>query len=585
MTNPSNRTSLTLDPLRHLRQWLRVLPLLWLFTSVAMAEVHGEPERATGWQQKQTVTGTTQAVVTANPWASRAAWWALEQGGSAADAVTAAQWMLTLVEPQSSGLGGGAFLLYYDAAADQLLTYDGRETAPAAVTGAQYLAANGQQQDWWSIVASGRSVGVPGVVAMLAASHHRHGRLPWQQLVRPAQALAERGVAASSRLARLLRAIPHPNLTVEGAARRHFFPDGQPLTAGVSLRNPALAQTLGRLGAEGPESFYRGPLAAEMVATVKAQGGVLTEADLAGYQPRQRQPLCTLWRQYQVCSMGPPSSGGLALLQILQLWQRTEAMASDDFATAANAHRFSQILRLVFADRDRHLADPDFEVVPVDALLAPAYLDAQAKRIGERDQGPQASGLITQAGQGHTPELPSTTHLSVVDRWGNVASMTSSIEMGFGSGLMAGGFLLNNQLTDFSFGSGQLVNAIAPGKRPRSSMTPVVVFDQQGEVRLVMGSPGGSRIIPYVAWALLAYLDGGMGLQQALDLGHVVNLNGDATELEQGTGVAAWASALRQRGHKVSVVALDSGIHAISREQGCWVAAADGRREGLAMAR
>lgn len=585
MADPSDTSGLTLDPLCRLRQWLAVLLWLWLFTSVAEAQVQGEPERATGWQQKQAVTGTTQAVVTANPWASRAAWWALEQGGTAADAVIAAQWTLTLVEPQSSGLGGGAFLLYYDAATDQLLTYDGRETAPAAVASGRYLTADGQPQEWWSLVASGHSVGVPGLVAMLAAAHQRHGRLPWSQLVGPAQALARHGVAVSPRLARLLRAIPHPNLLADGAARRYFFPHGQPLAAGVSLRNPALAQTLSRLGEQGPESFYRGPLAAEMVAVVQAQGGELTEVDLAGYQPRQRQPLCTLWRQYRVCSMGPPSSGGLALLQILQLWQRTEAMACHDFASAANAHRFSQILRLVFADRDHHLADPDFESVPVTALLAPDYLDSQARRIGERDHGPQASGLPVRAGHGQTPELPSTTHLSVVDRWGNVASMTSSIEMGFGSGLMAGGFLLNNQLTDFSFGNGPLVNAIAPGKRPRSSMTPVVVFDGKGEVLLVMGSPGGSRIIPYVAWALLAYLDGGMGLQQALDLGHVANLNGDVTELEEGTAVVAWAPELRQRGHRTAIVPLDSGLHAISREQGRWVAAADGRREGLALAR
>ncbi|MBQ1785006.1 MAG: gamma-glutamyltransferase [Gammaproteobacteria bacterium] len=553
--------------------------------TVAQATVLDEPERATGWRQKQAVSGTTQAVVTANPWASRAAWWALERGGTAADAVVAAQWVLTLVEPQSSGLGGGAFMLYYDADTRQLFSYDGRETAPAAVRSGSYVDDDGTPRDWWSIVASGHSVGVPGVVAMLGTAHRRYGRLPWSALVKPAQGLAERGVAVSPRLAGLLRAIPHPNLASAGAAQQYFFPDGQPLAAGVSLRNPPLAQTLGRLGEQGPDSFYRGTLAAEMVNAVKAKGGVLSEADLADYQPRQRQPLCSQWRQYRVCSMGPPSSGGLALLQILQLWQRTAGAVKADFATAANAHRFTQILRLVFADRDSHVGDPDYDPVPVDALLEPAYLDAQARRITRQDQGPLATGLPAPQRQAKTLERPSTTHLSVVDRWGNAASMTSSIEMGFGSGLMAGGFLFNNQLTDFSFGRGQLVNGIEPGKRPRSSMTPVVVFDSAGEVRLVIGSPGGSRIIPYVAWALLAYLDGGMGLQEALDLGHVANLNGDYTELEQGTEVANWAPVLRQRGHRVKVVALDSGIHAISREDGRWVAAADGRREGLAMAR
>lgn len=572
---------LTLAPWRALRQWL--LPLLLLISCASLAQ--DEPERSSGWQQKQAVSGQRQAVVTASPWASRVAWAVLERGGSALDAAVAAQWLLTLVEPQSSGLGGGAFLLYYDAKAQRLLSYDGRETAPAAVDVAALVQGSQSSDSWWSLVASGDAVGVPGVVAMLAAAHEAHGRLSWPSLAAPAIALAERGVASGQRLPLLITELGHPALQRPGQARDYFYPEGQPLRAGQSLRNPELAAALRQIAATGAAGFYRGPLAQQMVVAVQGAGGSLSLADLAAYQPRQRQPLCLDWRQYRVCSMGPPSGGGLALLQLLAMWQALPPL-SQPLLSVAGAHRFSQLSRLVFADRDAHVADPDFQPVPVAQLLSPVYLKRQLARVAATDSGPVASGLPA-PGDGQAPELPSTSHLSIIDADGNVASMTSSIEMGFGSGLMAGGFLLNNQLTDFAL-SGDLeraANRPAPGKRPRSSMMPTVVFDRQGRVRLVIGSPGGSRIIPYVAWALIAYLEQGMSLQQALDLGHVVNLNQQHTELEAGTSAAALAPGLRALGHQLVIRPLDSGLHAIAIEQGRLVAAADGRREGLALAR
>ncbi|MGX5914242.1 gamma-glutamyltransferase [Aliidiomarina sp. Khilg15.8] len=553
-----------------------------------------EPEAATGLQAHELAQGQEYMVAAANPYAVEAGVRVLEQGGSAVDAAIAVQAMLTLVEPQSSGIGGGAFMLYWDATEQRLHTLDARETAPAAASGDMFLDDSGEPVSWIDGVVGGRSVGVPGIVDGLDRAHQRWGRLPWADLFNDAIDHAEQGFMVSPRLQKLLEMDINPGLQQAGAARDYFFPSGEALQAGELKRNPALAQTLRTIAREGAGAFYNGDIASNIVHAVQnsqVAPGVLSEADLANYSAEWREPVCAMYRAHDVCSMGPPSSGGVTLLQTLKLLEPFE-LSGHDVADIEPWHWFTQASRLAFADRNQYLADSDFVEVPVQAMLDEDYLRQRSKLIQDRDMGAAQAGdlptLTEQAVAGVDYEQPNTSHISIIDAQGNAVSMTSSIEMGFGSTVMSGGFLLNNQLTDFSFepngSQGLVANRVQPGKRPRSSMTPVMVFNADNEVAHVLGSPGGPRIINYVTQTVIALLDFELDMQTAIDLPKITNLNG-STAIEQDLAPEGWAEALEARGHKVNVRALNSGIHGISQHQGVLLGGADKRREGIARGR
>ena len=532
-------------------------------------------------------------IAAAHPAAAEAGARILEAGGDAIDAAIAAQMVLGLVEPQSSGVGGGGFLLYYDAARRVVETHDGRETAPAAADERLFLDSDGTPRSWLEVAVGSLPVGVPGVVRMLERVHRAHGRMPWAGLFEPAAALAERGFTISPRLASMIES--NPDLARFPAARSYFFhPDGAPKRAGETLVNAAYAETMRAIAREGADALYGGPIAAEIVAAVGGDPinpGTLALADLAGYDARERPPVCLDYRRHRVCSMGPPSSGGVTMLQILGLLERFDLASVAPGSTGA-VHLISEASRLAFADRNRYLADSDFVRVPVDGLLDAAYLRQRSllidpgRAMGEADPGvPPGSGGVDRA-DAASPEFASTSHLSVVDSRGNAVSFTTSVERAFGSRLMAAGFFLNSQLTDFSFvpadAHGPVANQVQPGKRPRSSMTPTLIFDQDGKLVASLGSPGGSRIIGFVAQSVIALLDWGLDAQAALSLPRHVNRNG-ATELEAETSLEQLAPALEALGHEVRVTPMVSGLHAVRRVGGGLEGGADPRREGVAL--
>ncbi len=560
------------------------------FTGAVWAvEENRAPEAATGTSVKTAVRASRYLVVTADPRATESGSRILAAGGSAVDAAIAVQMVLNLVEPQSSGIGGGAFMLHWDQKQRQIDSYDGRETAPATATPDLFLNSDGSPMKMLQAIVGGRSVGTPGVLAMLKLAHQQHGKLPWKRLFDDAIRLAEQGFIVSPRLAELLQKSSNPGLAEAGAAHDYFYPDGQPITAGSRLVNQPYAKLLRRVANQGPAAFYQGKTAQKMVAAVHAHHnpGQLSLQDLASYQAQERPPLCGGYRGYRICGMGPPSSGGVTLLQMLALLEPFDLAALKPLS-AESVQLFSQAGRLAFADRALYLADSDFVSVPVKALLDPDYLRQRAQLMQRgRDMGLAPAGKLVVATQGKdsSPELPSTSHFSIVDGNGNALSMTSSIETAFGSTVMVEGFLLNNQLTDFSFlpeQDGQPVaNRITGGKRPRSSMAPTMVFDAQGELKWVLGSPGGARIIPFVAQSLIALIDWQLDLQQAIDLPHYQNRN-DRTELEAGTDAVSLQKALEAMGHVVEVRDLNSGINAIERSSKALIGAADSRREGSA---
>jgi gamma-glutamyltranspeptidase/glutathione hydrolase len=549
------------------------------------------PEAATGYEPKPALLAKRFAIVTANPLASDAGYGILKRGGSAVDAAIAAQLVLNLVEPQSSGIGGGGFLLHHDANAKRTVAYDGRETAPAGATARLFLDAEGKPLAFGAAIGSGRSVGVPGLVAMLELAHRRHGLLPWRELFAPAIRLAQEGFPMSPRLAQLVAR--DPLLPASASARAYFFgPDGTPKPTGTVLRNPELAATLRAIATEGSRAFYSGPIAADIARAVQADtrgAGTLSSADLAAYKPIARQALCREVREWRVCGMPPPSSGGIATIQIMELLGRTGA-ASVPSDSALAVHLFSQAGRLAFADRDRWVADPAFGDVPVSGLLEPAYLDRRAELIRPaRPLIPAPAGEPRGAPRDVHAEidlrdLPATSHLSVVDARGNAVSLTASIESAFGNRAMVRGFFLNNELTDFSFvperNGRPIANRVEPGKRPRSSMSPTIVFDRAGRVSLLIGSPGGNWIINYVARTLVATLDRGESVKQAMDAANYGSRNGPV-ELEAGTPIAALAPSLELLGDSVRVLSMTSGLAGIQRVPGGWLAAADPRREGV----
>jgi gamma-glutamyltranspeptidase/glutathione hydrolase len=535
--------------------------------------------------------GTRFMVATADSAASRAAMAILRQGGSAVDAAVAAQAVLGLVEPQSSGLGGGAFLLHWDGVTHKLTALDGRETAPRSARGDLFLDANGKPLDFRTAALSGRSVGVPGVLRLLELAHRREGRLPWADLFQPAIDLADKGFVVSHQFASTLAG--DDDLMRDPAARAYFYDAaGKPWPAGTILRNPAYAQTLRTLARDGADAFYRGPIAEAILARVNDDGTVrMSPKDLLEYRARERDVLCAPYRAFQVCSEGPPTSGGIALLQILGILGNFDlAPMEPDGAQAF--HLIADASRLAFADRNRYVGDTDFVRVPTAALLAPAYLKARAgqirsdRTIGEAQPGKPTDPLIVAQASERQFEPVSTSHFVIVDSAGDIVSMTSSVEMAFGSHRMAAGFLLNNQLTDFSFlpaAEGRLVaNRVEPGKRPRSSMTPAIVLDKDGMPAIALGSPGGPNIIGYVAQALVEMIDWGRSPGAAASAPHVLNRNGP-TLIEAGSAAADLRAPLEALGHEVKEVELKSGLNIVAFKEGKMIGASDPRRDGLAL--
>ena len=546
-----------------------------------------------GCAQAAQAQGARHMIAAANPYAAQAGLDVLARGGSAVDAAIAAQMVLNLVEPQSSGIGGGGFLLAYDAQSRSVAAYDGRETAPAAATPELFLGPEGAPLKFFDAVIGGRAVGVPGLLAMLELAHQRHGKLPWAALFEPAISLAERGFTLSPRLHKLIGEAR--DVGRYATARSYFFNDqGLPKPVGARLVNPDFAATLRAIAEGGAKAFYEGDIAAAMVAAVKGAAdnpGLMTLADLAAYDAKLRDPVCRDYRQWRVCGMGPPSSGGITTLEILGLLEGFDLAALAP-GSAAAVHLISEASRLAYADRARYIADSDFQPVPIRGLLDRGYLASRASHIdaaismGRASPGepPFRDGGLGADDPGE--EGFSTSHLAVVDDDGNAVSMTSSIESAFGSRIMVRGFLLNNQLTDFSFrphvDGVAVANRVEAGKRPRSSMAPTVVLDGDGRLILSIGSPGGSRIIAYVAQSLVALLDWRLDMQAAVALPHHVNRNGPI-DLEEGTPLTALGPVLEALGHEVRIGPLTSGLHGIAVTGHGLQGGADPRREGVVL--
>lgn len=553
-----------------------------------------QPEASTGETAKTLAVARKHMVSSANALASGAGREILAAGGSAVDAAIATQLVLGLVEPQSSGLGGGAFLLNWDAAARSLSTYDGRETAPASARPDRFLK-DGRPMDFERAVRSGLSIGTPGLVRLLEHTHKKHGKLAWERLFDPAIRIAREGFAISSRLYFLLRWFGADGLSPD-AKDQFFDTNGSPLPAGYILKNEAYAATLEAIAKGGAAAFYSGPIAEAMVTAVREAPnapGDLTLDDLAAYQVQERAPVCAAYRAHRVCSMGPPSSGGIATAQILKLIERFDlGTTSAEAMNTAAMHLMVEGERLAYADRNRYIADPAFVRVP-EGLLDPAYLATRSALI-DADKAMPAAGPGDPPGtEKHafgidaTRERAGTSHISVVDAEGNAVAMTTTIEGVFGSGVYTSGFLLNNELTDFSFAPADaqgvpIANRVEGGKRPRSTMAPVIVLDDKGEFVAALGSPGGSRIILYVAKTLVALIDWKLDAQAAIDLLNFGSTGG-AVELEFGWSAIWKALALRSYGHSVSPGLMNSGVHAVVRRKGHLEGGADPRREGAAL--
>lgn len=542
----------------------------------------------------QVVEAENWMIAAANPYAVEAGAGILRQGGTAADAMVAVQTVLGLVEPQSSGLGGGAFLVWFDAKTGEVTTLDARETAPLAATPRLFQDETGAPLKFFDAVVGGRSVGTPGTPALLEAAHRKWGQANWASLFDAGIALAEEGFEVSPRMAGAI-ARDADRLGRFAATADYFLPDGSPLAAGDLLTNTDYAEVLRTLAEKGAEGFYTGPIAADIVRTVQTAAGnpgVLSAIDLALYEVKERPASCASYRSFEVCGMGPPSSGALTVGQILGMLGGYDLAALG--ADNPEAWRLiGDASRLAFADRGRYMADSDFVPVPAKGLVDPDYLtergtllagDGALAEVAPGKPEFDHAGLSPRWAEDDSIEFPSTSHISIVDQYGNVLSMTTTIENGFGSRLMSNGFLLNNELTDFSFRSHRdgvpIANRLEPGKRPRSSMAPTIVL-QEGKPVLAIGSPGGSRIIGYVATAIIAWADWGLNVQQALSLPHAVNRFG-TYDLEAGTAAAEMEAALTESGYEVNIRDLNSGLHAI--EIGATLkGGADPRREGIAL--
>ena len=557
------------------------------------------PEVASGYQEKPGWKANTFMVAAANPLATDAGYRILKKGGSAIDAAIATQLVLNLVEPQSSGIGGGAFMLYFDG--QTVSAYDGRETAPMSATEKLFQTPDGRAMGFYDGVVGGRSVGAPGVLRMMELAHRKYGKLPWSELFAPAIKLADDGFAVSPRMHALL--LSEHYLQGDPAARAYFYDGtGQPWPVGHILKNPDFARTLREIAKGGADAFYNGHIARDIEAKVHAHPtnpGFLTAADIAAYEAKVRVPICTDYKEWTVCGAPPPSSGGIAIAQMLGILSHTDIARhppKDGQYDAEAVHLFTEAGRLAYADRNHYVADPDFVPLPgnsIKPLVDPAYLAGRAELIGERSMGHAhwgvPSALHVTWGDDTSPELPSTSHVSIVDAYGGALTMTTTIEDQFGSRQMVDGFLLNNQLTDFSFDSvdadGPIANRVQAGKRPRTSMSPTMVFER-GTHKLVLetGSPGGPAIINYVAKTVVGVLDWNLNVQQAISLPNMGSRNGP-TELEKGRVSDDLIAQLRAKGHNVQVMEQTSGLQGIMRTkidgQEVWFGGADPRREGI----
>lgn len=588
------------------------------------ATLQRAPEIATGYAEKQGVVAQRFMVAAANPLATEAGYRMLKAGGSAIDAAIATQMVLTLVEPQSSGIGGGAFLLLYDG--KKVHSYDGRETAPMAATERLFLGADGKPMSREQGIVGGRSTGAPGVLRMLELAHGRHGKLAWAKLFEPAIELADKGFAVSPRLNALLQ-YDRKRLPRDPVAAAYFYDaDGAPRPVGYLLKNPELARTLRDIARGGADAFYTGRIARDIAAKVAnhpTNPGLLTARDIADYRPKERDPVCADYRKWRVCGAPPPSSGGIAIAQMLGILETTAIAAHPPVAGQLDAeaiHLFSEAGRLAYADRNRYVADTDFIPLPgkgIASMLDKGYLARRAALIGDKSMGSAPAGtpqgMQVAWGTDTALDRPSTSHLVAVDQFGNGLSMTTSVEDAFGSRQMVDGFMLNNQLTDFSFDAsdadGPIANRVQPGKRPRSAMSPTLVFERSavreagkaastegsaegaaeggqvaGKLVLATGSPGGSAIINYVAKVLVGTLDWNLDVQQAISLPNFGSRNGP-TELEAGRVSADVIARLKAKGHEVREFEQNSGLQGIGRirrdGKELWFGGADPRREGI----
>lgn len=552
------------------------------------------PEASTGLTKQSLVEGKDWMIASANPYASEAGAEMLRKGGNAIDAMVATQLVLGLVEPQSSGIGGGAFLVYWNAKQQELTTFDGRETAPLEVTPQLFQDDKGQPLKFYDAVVGGRSVGTPGTVKLMWDTHQKLGKLDWKTLFEPAIDLATNGFTVSPRLAKLIDN-DQEFLQRSPAAKAYFFnQDGSPIKAGQQLKSPDYAKTLQAISEQGAVAFYQGKIAQDIVNTVRnetSNPGVLNLIDFTAYQVKEREPVCAPYRQYAICGMGPPSSGALALGQIMGVLSHypISDMGKDN---VQSWRLLGDASRLAFADRGKYMADSDYVPMPTQGLLDKKYLEKRAEllkgknALAETSAGSPPWSHANNYALDEAIELPSTSHFSIVDKDRNVVSITTTIENGFGSRLMVGGFLLNNELTDFSFRSHvdgvPIANRIEPGKRPRSSMAPTIVMENN-QPYMAIGSPGGSQIIGYVAKTLVGHLDWGLNLQQAIDLPNMNNRFG-SFELEKDTTAEAWGPKLEKLGFKIQVKELNSGVQAIKLQGNSLLGAADPRREGKVIA-
>ncbi|TAL04223.1 MAG: gamma-glutamyltransferase [Rhodospirillaceae bacterium] len=553
------------------------------------------PEAATGRTvaqgDAQGALAKSYMVAAANPIAAAAGAEIIKAGGNAIDAAIAVQLVLNMVEPQSSGIGGGAFLVYWDAKKKKLTTFDGRERAPAAANEKRFLTADGQPMARLTAIVGGRSVGVPGVVRMLELAHHKHGKLPWANLFAPAIRVADEGFPVSQRLHDLLAV--DPALRNSEPARSYYYQsDGTPLAVGTVLRNPELAVVLRAIAAKGSDAFYKGAVAADIVRTVttaQSNPGDITLKDLKSYHAAERKPVCGPYRAYLVCGMGAPSAGGIGVIQTLRLIERFNLRALG--ATSATAyHVLAEAGRLALADRAVYIADPDAIRVPTDALIAPDYLRGRSQLINlDRRMNTVEAGKVPLRGAfnlvpAQSPELPSTSHMSIVDRDGNAVAMTTSVENAFGSRLMVDGFILNNTLTDFSYDDVAKGNTVAnrggANKRPRSSMAPTMVFNSQGRLEMVLGSPGGPAIVAFVAKTLVAMIDWGTTPQEAVATPNALDF-GNGLMIEPALEPAK--AVFEALGDTVTVGEFPSGLQVIRITPDGLEGGADPRREGVAI--
>jgi gamma-glutamyltranspeptidase/glutathione hydrolase len=528
-------------------------------------------------------------VSAADPRAAEAGAQILREGGNAADAALATMVALTVVEPQSSGIGGGGFLLYHDQAAGHLSSFDGRETAPHAATPAYFLGPDGQPRAIGEAIPGGLSVGVPGNIRLMELAHQRHGRLAWARLFQPAIRLARDGFQITPRMHRMLSS-PGSLAPLSAWGRAQFYgADGQPKPVGTLLRNPDFAALLERIAARGPEAFYTGPDAQALVRTVRTaerNPSPMTADDVATYQARERDPICGSYRGYRICGMGPPSSGATTVFAILKQLERFDLRALGRDNPVA-WHLIAESMRLAYADRDQYLADPEFVAVPVAGLTDTAYLAARSLLISPERAIPHVTAG-TPLGVGRRAAAPvdleaGTSHFVAVDAAGNVASYTSTIESAFGSGLTVNGMFLNNELTDLSFvperDGAPVANRVEGGKRPRSSMSPTIVYGPDGQVRLAVGAAGGTTIIAQVAKAIIGVIDWDLSARDAIALPQIMGL-GDRVTIERSTGLEAMVPALQALGHETMIVDPGYKANAIERVNGRWVGAADPRSEG-----